>query len=73
MSTQVFLNLLCTSYKDQESKFGGIKLHTGPPSAPGLINNEFLEKANFAFNDLNTVNKYCCSWFLSSNKLNKLA
>ena len=34
-----FLNLLWVPYKDQESKFWDIRLHTGPPSAPlpGLL------------------------------------
>jgi len=37
MSTQVFFNLLCVPYIDQESKLGDIIGHTGPHSAPGLL------------------------------------
>jgi len=37
LSTQVFFTYLGVHYQDQESKWGDIWLHTGPPpSAPGL-------------------------------------
>ena len=78
LSTQVFFTYLGVHYQHQESKWGDIWLHTGPPSAPGLLHLALFFKVSKIFDfewhsdhflglNLKNFTKFCENTLSSTN------